>query len=196
MLRKLFIVVAVAGLGVLPAGAATSAPSTASQIVAQSVLMPGVGYQRQVEFTPRGPVVLDVVTAPRPDGSLYTLAPALSNAAVGGTDTLTDIEKDASATATVVGVNGDYFAAKTGVPTGIVMRAGALDTAPAPQRTSLGISANGTLTLSRVAFDGTWRGTTSGASSTSTPPPSPVTRRSTPPPGGRRRRPRTPSSRT
>ena len=39
------------------------------------------------------------------------------------------------------------------------MRAGALDTAPAPQRTSLGISANGSLTLSRLAFDGTWRGT-------------------------------------
>ena len=159
MLRKLLIAVAVAGLGALPAGAATSTRSAASQIVAQSLLMPGVGYQRQVEFTPRGPVVLDVVTAPRPDGSLYTLAPALSNGAIGGTETLTDMEKDASATATVVGVNGDYFAAKTAVPTGILIRAGALDSAPAPQRTSLGISSNGTLTLSRVVFDGTWRGT-------------------------------------
>lgn len=159
MLRKLLIAVAVAGLGVLPAGAATSTRSTASQIVAQSLLMPGVGYQRQVEFTPGGPVVLDVVTAPRPDGSLYTLAPALSNGAIGGTETLTDMEKDASATATVVGVNGDYFAAKTAVPTGILIRAGALDSAPAPERTSLGISPDGTLTLSRVAFDGTWRGT-------------------------------------
>ncbi len=159
MLRKLLIAVAVAGLGVLPAGAATSTRSIASQIVAQSLLMPGVGYQRQVEFTPRGPVVLDVVTAPRPDGSLYTLAPALSNGAIGGTETLTDMEKDASATATVVGVNGDYFAAKTAVPIGILIRAGALDSAPAPQRTSLGISSNGTLTLSRVVFDGTWRGT-------------------------------------
>jgi flagellar hook assembly protein FlgD len=159
VLRKLLIAVAVAGLGALPAGAATSTRSAASQIVAQSLLMPGVGYQRQVEFTPRGPVVLDVVTAPRPDGSLYTLAPALSNGAIGGTETLTDMEKDASATATVVGVNGDYFAAKTAVPTGILIRAGALDSAPAPQRTSLGISSNGTLTLSRVVFDGTWRGT-------------------------------------
>ena len=36
--------------------------------------MPGVTYQREVQFTSRGPVVLDVVTAPQPDGSLYTLA--------------------------------------------------------------------------------------------------------------------------
>ena len=91
MLRKLLIAVAVAGLGVLPAGAATSTRSAASQIVAQALLMPGVGYQRQVEFTPRGPVVLDVVTAPRPDGTLYTLAPALSNGAIGGTETLTQM---------------------------------------------------------------------------------------------------------
>ena len=159
MPRKLLIALAFAGLGVLPAGAATSMRSAEADVVAQSVLMPGVGYQRQVEFTPHGPVVLDVVTAPRPDGSLYTLAPALSNGAIGGTETLTQMEQDASAAATVVGVNGDYFSAKTAVPTGILMRAGALDSAPAPQRTSLGISANGTLTLSRVVFDGTWRGT-------------------------------------
>ena len=159
MLRKLLIAVVAAGLGTLPAGAATSTRSAASQIVAQSLLMPGVGYQRQVEFTPRGPVVLDIVTAPRPDGSLYTLAPALSNGAIGGTEKLTDMEKDVSATATAVGVNGDFFAAKTAVPTGILMRAGALDSAPAAGRSSLGIAPDGTLTVRRVAFDGTWRGT-------------------------------------
>jgi flagellar hook assembly protein FlgD len=159
VLRKLLIAVVAAGLGTLPAGAATSTRSAASQIVAQSLLMPGVGYQRQVEFTPRGPVVLDVVTAPRPDGSLYTLAPALSNGAIGGTEKLTDMEKDVSATTTAVGVNGDFFAAKTAVPTGILMRGGALDSAPAAGRSSLGIAPNGTLTVRRVAFDGTWRGT-------------------------------------
>ncbi len=159
MPRKLLIAVAAAGIVVLPAGAATPAPGTSPGIVAQSVLMPGVGYQREVEFTPRGPVVLDVVTAPRPDGSLYTLGPALPNGVVAGTGKLTDMENAVSADETVVGVNGDFFAAKTGVPTGIVMQGGALDTAPAIGRSSLGISPNGTLTVGRIAFDGTWRGT-------------------------------------
>ena len=159
MPRKLLIAVAAAGIVVLPAGAATPAPGTSPGIVAQSVLMPGVGYQREVEFTPRGPVVLDVVTAPRPDGSLYTLAPALANGVVAGTGKLTDMENAVSADETVVGVNGDFFAAKTGVPTGIVMQGGALDTPPAIGRSSLGISPNGTLTVGRIAFDGTWRGT-------------------------------------
>ena len=39
------------------------------------------------------------------------------------------------------------------------MRGGALDYAPAPLRSSLGIGADGTLTVARVGFDGTWRGT-------------------------------------
>ena len=159
MLRKLLIAVAAAGLCTLPAGGATASRSAASQIVAQSLLMPGVGYQRQVEFTPRGPVVLDIVTAPRPDGSLYTLAPALSNGTIGGTETLTGMEQDVSTTATAVGVNGDFFSAKTAVPSGILMRGGALDSAPAAGRSSLGIAPDGTLTVGRVAFDGTWRGT-------------------------------------
>ena len=96
MLRKLLILAAVAGTLAVPAGAARRA---ASQIVSQQLLMPGVTYQRQVQFTSRGPVVLDVVTAPKPDGSLYTLTPALAHNAVAGTERLTDVEKDASATA-------------------------------------------------------------------------------------------------
>ena len=38
------------------------------------------------------------------------------------------------------------------------MRGGALDSAPLAARSSLGIGADGTLTVARVAFDGTWRG--------------------------------------
>ena len=59
---------------------------------------------------------------------------------------------------TVVGVNGDFFAANPGSPSGILMRGGALDFAPASGRSSLGIAADGTLTVARVGFDGTWRG--------------------------------------
>ena len=155
MFRKLLILATVAGTLAVPAGAARRA---ASQIVSQQLLMPGVTYQRQVQFTSRGPVVLDVVTAPKPDGSLYTLTPALAHNAVAGTERLTDVEKDASATATEVGVNGDFFAGN-GPATGIVMRGGTLDEAPVSSRSSLGIAPDGTLAVARVAFDGTWRGT-------------------------------------
>ena len=156
MLRRLLIVAALAGIAALPADAANPATGTISS---QSLLMPGVGYQRVVQFTPRGPVVLDVVTAPRPDGSLYTLAPALSNGALVGTEKLTDMEKDVSAATTTVGVNGDFFAANPGTPTGLLLSGGALVTAPATNRSSLGIAPDGTLTVAPVAFDGTWRGT-------------------------------------
>ena len=155
MFRRLLILLALAAVAALPAGAA---PRTV-QVTAQQLLLPGVTYQRQVEFTPHGPVVLDVVTAPRPDGSLYALEPVLSNSAVVGTEKLTDIENELKASETTIGVNGDFFAADPGKPTGILIRNGALDSAPALSRTSLGIGADGTLTVARVSFDGTWRGT-------------------------------------
>ncbi len=162
VVRKLLIAAA-AGLAALPAvssaGAMTSTRGVARQIVEQSVLMPGVGYQRVVEYTPHGPVVLDVVTAPRPDGTLYTLAPVLSNGAVVGTARLTEMEKDAGAAATLVGVNGDFFAANPGSPSGMLIRGGALESAPAANRSSLGIAPDGTLTVARVKLEGTWRGT-------------------------------------
>ncbi len=148
MLRKVVIAALAFGALALPAHAQTSAPK---------LLMPNVTYQRQVEFTSRGPVVLDVVTAPKPDGSLYTLGPALAHGALFGTEPLTGIEKDASGAATVVGVNGDFFVGN-GPPTGIVMRGGALDAAPISSRSSLVVAPDGTLTVSTVAFDGTWRG--------------------------------------
>jgi hypothetical protein len=155
VLRKLLILVAAAGTLAVPADAARL---QATQIATQQLLMPGVTYERQVQFTSRGPVVLDVVTAPKPDGSLYTLGPGLAHGALLGTEPLTGIEKDASGAATVVGVNGDFFAAN-GPPTGIVMRSGTLDGAPVTARSSLAVGADGTLTVARVAFDGTWRGT-------------------------------------
>jgi flagellar hook assembly protein FlgD len=158
VLRRLVTLVAIAGI-VASAAAAASRPRAGAQLLTQAVLMPGVSYQRQVDVTAHGPVVLDVVTAPRPDGTLYTLAPALSNNAVVGTEKLTDLEHETSDTTTAVGVNGDFFAADPGSPTGVLMRGGALDFAPAQGRSSLGIAADGTLTVARLAFDGTWRGT-------------------------------------
>jgi hypothetical protein len=63
VLRKLLIAVALAALAALPASASPAGPL---QLAPQTLLMPGVTYQRQVQFTPHGPVVLDVVTAPAP----------------------------------------------------------------------------------------------------------------------------------
>jgi hypothetical protein len=154
--HRILIVVALAAVAALPAGA--SRRSSLQESPPQQ-LMPGVSYQRQVEFTQHGPVVLDVVTAPKPDGSLYSLQPVLSNNAIVGTEKVTDMEQELKATATTVGVNGDYFAPNPGKPTGVLIRSGQLDSAPAQARSSLGIAPDGTLTVSRVAFDGTWRGT-------------------------------------
>ncbi len=154
MLRRFLIV---AALGVLLASSASGARRQLVQSSSQE-LMPGVTYTREVDFTPRGPVVLDVVTAPRPDGSLYSLQPVLANGVLPGTATLTDVEKRLSTGATVVGVNGDLFSSTTGLPSGIVMLGGALDAEPAQNRSAAGFTADGTLTTARLSFKGTWQG--------------------------------------
>src|SRR5690348_9528174 len=89
-------------------------------------LMPGVVFSRQLEFTAHGPVALNVVSAPRPQG-LYSLRAALSNSAVQGRERLTDMEKEVSSQTTVVGVSGDYFDSRWGSPSGILVRSGVLD---------------------------------------------------------------------
>src|SRR5690349_8268450 len=90
-------------------------------------LMPGVTYEKTVEFTPRGAVVLHVLTAPRPgdQGGLYQLTPVLARASVsGGLERVTQLEKDVSNQSTVAGINGDF--SKNGQPSGIFMQGGVL----------------------------------------------------------------------
>jgi flagellar hook assembly protein FlgD len=159
VLRKLLIV-ALAALAVAAvASAATGSHRRARQeSVSTSVLMPGVAYSREVDFTSRGPIVLDVVTAPRPVGPVYSLAPALSNDALRGTEKLTLLESRVAAGATTVAIDGDYFDRHTGVPSGALVQNGVLESAPAAGRSSLGIGADGTLTAARVSFAGTWQG--------------------------------------
>jgi hypothetical protein len=123
---------------------------------ARTMLMPGVTYERQVELTPHGPVAIHVLTAPKP-GGLYSLAPALSNGAIAGRESLTALERRASATATVAGVNGDFFA-PSGEPSGIVLRSGVLDHPPRPDRSSIGVAADGSLRVEPVVYNGIWRG--------------------------------------
>ncbi len=120
-------------------------------------LLPGLTYDRKIEFTTRGPVVVNVLTVPRL-GGLWSLKPALSNEAIVGSERLTAIEKRLSSTATVAGVNGDLTTTTSGAPSGIVMRNGALDQPPLPGRSSIGFDAAGTLNVARVTMLATWQG--------------------------------------
>ena len=142
------------GALLLGIAAGIAAPAHASS----QVLMPGVTYSRQVQFTAHGPVVIHVLTAPKP-GGLYSLRPILSNGALVGRERVTSMQKDISDSATVAGVNGDFFNWKDGHPTGILMQNSVLQSPPYRTRSSIGIAAaSGKLTVGRVAFYGYWQG--------------------------------------
>jgi len=113
MLRRILIGAVVMGLA-----AAAAAPARAYYT---QVLMPGVTYSRQVQFTAHGPVVIHVVTAPKPVG-LYRLKPILANGTVTGRQRVTQMEKSVSDQATIVGTNGDLFNWNDGHPSGMVMQ--------------------------------------------------------------------------
>ena len=128
----------------------------AAPAAAQTTLMPGVTYERGVQFTPHGPVAIHIVRGPRPTG-LYALRPVLSNETIQGLERVTAMQKRLSATATMVGVNGDFFAA-SGRPSGVLMRDGVVDSPPFGDRSSVGVTPEGALDVRRVEFFGTWRG--------------------------------------
>jgi flagellar hook assembly protein FlgD len=151
VLRKVVIVVAVALVPAAPALAQT--PD-------RSLLMPGVTYMRDVEFTPHGPVVMHVINAPKPGGGgLYSLVPLLSNEAILGRERVSDIERRVSSTMTTAGVNGDLFNFRDGHPSGMLLRNGVLDHGPLRDRSSVGLGDDGTLRVDRVALSGFWKGT-------------------------------------
>jgi hypothetical protein len=152
------VVVLAAGIASAVASAAIGSARRPSQdSVTTSVLMPGVTYTREVDFTLRGPIVLDVVTAPKPDGALYSLAPALSNNALRARESLTRLETRVAAGATTVAIDGDDYDS-SGAPSGILMQKGVLESAPGTGRSSLGIGGDGTLTMARVSLAGIWQG--------------------------------------
>jgi hypothetical protein len=125
-------------------------------------LMPGVTYEKGVQFTPHGPVAIHVITAPKPGSSsgLYGFGAEMAKGTVvGGKERVTDIQKDVSAEATVAGINGDLFNWSDGHPTGIYMERGVLEHPPLPGRSSIGVDSSGGLHVDRVKFFGTWKGT-------------------------------------
>jgi hypothetical protein len=150
MLRRAATIILLSGMFAAPAQAAGPVD-----------LMPGVTYQQTVQFTPHGPVVMSVLTAPKPDpAGLYQLTPVLAGGTVtGGRERVTQIENDVSPTATVAGINGDFFDAADGHPSGIFMSGGVLAHPPLSTRSSIGIDSSGLLHVDRVKFFGTWRGT-------------------------------------
>jgi flagellar hook assembly protein FlgD len=158
--RKLLVIAVLAALvSAAAASAATRSHARTRQIsVSTTELLPGVTYRREVDLTRSGPVVLDVVTMPKPDGTTYSLAPVLSNESLRGTEKLTHIGKRLESAATTVAIDGDYLSGKTKAPSGILMRGGALDTEPNPGRSSLGIGEDGSLEIAKTAYSGTWQG--------------------------------------
>jgi hypothetical protein len=137
--------------------ASLAAAFAGSAYAGSQVLMPNVSYSRTVQFTAHGPVVMHVITAPRP-GGFYRLAPLLSNGTILGKDRVTSMEKSVSDSATVVGVNGDLFNFKDGHPSGMLMQNRVLKSQPYRFRSSVGITADGTLNVQRVSFYGYWQG--------------------------------------
>jgi hypothetical protein len=118
-------------------------------------LWPGVTYENDVQFTPHGPVAINVLRGPRP-GGLTTLEPVVSNDTIVGRETLTSMQRRLQSTAATAGINGDFFALATGRPSGMVMREGQLLAPPNGSRASAGVTTDGTLDVRRVGFSGSW----------------------------------------
>lgn len=150
MVRRAVICALFAGLLVAP-------EAGADVPIRGQTLVPGVIYSRQVEFTAHGPVVINVISAPKPTG-LYALKPVLSNDTILGRERVTSMQKRVSADATVASVNGDLFSLTDGHPTGGLIRGGILDSGPVDLRSMVGIDTDGMLHVERVRLAGTWQG--------------------------------------
>jgi len=121
------------------------------------VLWPGVTFDTGVQFTPNGPVAINILSGPRPGGTT-TLGPSLSNDTLTGRETLTGIERRTAPQATSAGINGDFFTFATGLPSGVLMQDGQVMSPPSAYRASAGVTSDGTLDIRRVSLSGTWQG--------------------------------------
>ena len=146
MLRRVWVAVSLTALA-LP-GAAMAATSSAE-------VVPGITYTREDRWTSAGPLVIHVLTGPRP-GGLYDVRPILASSGVSARETVSSMQRRLSSRATVAGVNGDFFGSLTLAPSGMFMRRGILATTPQGGRSSLGISAAGDLYVRRIAHSSTW----------------------------------------
>lgn len=146
MLRKAILFGLLAGIFASPAAGA------------QQLLMPGVAYEKRLQFTRFGPQTMHILTAPKPAGGLYGLKPVLSNGAAIGRERVTSMQRRAEASATVAGVNGDLFTWADGIPSSGLIQDGVLRTTPHPKRSMLGVDVAGNLRVDRISMLGTWQG--------------------------------------
>lgn len=121
-----------------------------------SELVPGVTYEKELRWTRGGPFILHVVTGPQPSGGLFALKPVLAHNSVGSRETVSAMQRRLSSRATVVGVNGDFFALLTGGPSGLLVREGKIASSSQGRRSSLGIGAGGALRVDRATTTSTW----------------------------------------
>lgn len=120
--------------------------------------MPGVTYEKRLQFTRFGPMRLHILSAPKPDGALYKLQPVLSNGAVVGRERVTSMQRRAVQSATTAGVNGDLFTWADGIPSSGLIQDGVLKTTPHPKRSMVGVDTAGNLRVERIAMLATWQG--------------------------------------
>jgi hypothetical protein len=146
VIRKAIICCLLAGVFASPAAGAAE------------LLMPGVTYENRLQFTRFGPMRLHILSAPKPDGSLYRLQPVLSNGSVVGRERVTVMQRRAAASSTVAGVNGDLFTVSDGIPSNGLIQDGVLKTTPHPRRSMVGVDVAGNLRVEKLGMLGTWQG--------------------------------------
>ena len=139
----------------LAALAALGLPGVAAATTSSTQLMPGVTYTRETRWTAAGPLVVHVLTGPRP-GGVHAFRPMLAHGKVSARETVSAMQRRLSARATVAGVNGDFFGVLRGAPSGIFMHNGILATAPNPGRSSLGVSLTGDVRVRRFGDSSVW----------------------------------------
>jgi hypothetical protein len=146
VIRKALISCLLAGVFASPAAGAAE------------ILMPGVTYEKRLQFTRFGPMRLHILSAPKPDGSLYKIQPVLSNGSVTGRERVTAMQRRAEQSSTVAGVNGDLFTWSDGIPSSGLIQDSVLKTTPHPRRSMVGVDVAGNLRVEKIAMLGTWQG--------------------------------------
>jgi hypothetical protein len=128
-----------------------------SAVARPTFVMPGVTYERVLQWTPAGPMVVYIVTAPKP-GGLYSLTPLLGKGAILGRETVSSMQRRASAQMTSIGVVGDFSSFADGHPSGLLIRGGVIEHQTVQGRAAIGVDTSGVLHLDRVPWFARWHG--------------------------------------